>query len=307
MQVLVVGATGDVGSEAAKKSLKNGHSVKALVRETSNRDKLGSAQERIAFCTGDILDRDSLGPALDGVQGVIISIRLNPTEIKKGRTYRDVELTGVVNVVEIAKEKGVEKIVFISADGVKAGCVSDMYQSKFAAEEAIRNSGIDYTIFKPSGMFKDFDFFHIPNVFKLGETDMWPFGPVEYHMSPLSHIDLAACMADALTNAKASNITLSIGGPDSFTQGEVLNMIAREAGITANYARGVSKEQLIEGVKKNPGAGFFTPEQLQDFINDSSIDHGPVKEIFGIEFMSLSEYFKQAVPRVKAMMDQQNT
>ena len=56
----------------------------------------------------------------------------------------------------------------MSADGVGPECVSDMYQSKHQAEEAIRNSGIDYTIFKPSGMFKDFNFFHIPNVLKMG-------------------------------------------------------------------------------------------------------------------------------------------
>jgi len=305
MNILVVGATGDTGSEAAKTAVEKGHTVKALVRSTSNRNKLGEAQNRVEFCEGDMLDKASLGPAMESVEVVIISIRLNQGETQKGRTYKDVELDGVKNVVEAAKHKGIKKIVHVSADGVHSGCVSDMFQSKYQAEEAIINSGIDYTIFKPSAMFKDFDFFYIPNVLKMGETDMWPFGPVEYHITPLSHIDLAKCMVDALTNPAASNLTMSIGGPESITQGELLNMIAKEAGINANYTRGVTKEQLIEGVKKNPQKGFLTAEQLQDFVTDNTIDHAPIKDIFGVEFQTVGEYIKEAVPKVKAAMAQQ--
>jgi NADH dehydrogenase len=252
-----------------------------------------------------MLDKASLEPAMESAEAVIIAIRLNQGETQKGRTYKDVELDGVKNVVEVARQKGVKKIVHVSADGVGPDCISDMFQSKYQAEEAIINSGIDYTIFKPSAMFKDFDFFYIPNVLKMGETDMWPFGPVEYHITPLSHIDLAKCMVDALTNPAASNLTMSIGGPEAVTQGELLNMIAKEAGINANYTKGVSKEQLIEGVKKNPQERFLTAEQLQDFVTDNTIDHTPIKDIFGVEFQTVGEYVKETVPKVKTAMAQQ--
>ena len=305
MNILIVGATGDVGSEAAKAAVARGYSVKALVRPASDRDKLGDAQGEIAFCEGDMLDSASLADAVKDVRAVLISIRLNQAEMQKGRTYKDVERQGVVNIVEAAREKGLKKIIFVSADGVGPDCVSDMYQSKFQAEEAIRNAGLDYTIFRPSGMFKDFDFFHIPNVLKLGETDTWPFGPVDYHMAPLSHLDLAACMISALDNDRSSGRTISIGGPDIITQGELLTMIAREAGINARYTRGISKQQLVEQAGGNPQAGFFTPEQLQDFINDSSVDHGPVRDMFGIEFQHVGDYIRLAVPRVRALMQQQ--
>ncbi|MCK5513718.1 MAG: NAD(P)H-binding protein, partial [Deltaproteobacteria bacterium] len=203
MNVLIVGATGDVGSEAAKCAVEKGHRVRALVRNTSNREKLAEAKDKIEFSEGDILDKASLELAMEGTEALVISIRLTPGEQKKGLTYKDVELSGVKNLVEVARQKGIKKIIHVSADGVGPECVSDMYQSKHQAEEAIRNSGIDYTIFKPSGMFKDFNFFHIPNVLKMGETSMWPFGPIEFHMSPLSHIDLAKCMIDALSNPAA--------------------------------------------------------------------------------------------------------
>lgn len=305
MNVLVIGATGDVGSEAAQCALKQGHTVRALVRKTSNRDKLGQAKEKISFKEGDMLDLSSLGPAMDGMEGLIISIRLTPGEIKQGRTYQDVELGGVKNLVAVGTEKGIRKIIHVSAAGVGPRCVSDMYLAKHQAEETIRHSGLDYTIFKPSGMFKDFRAFHIPMVLKLGATNTWPTGPLHFRMNPLSHIDLAHCMVDALTNPAASNKTFDIGGPDCITLGALLNMIAREAGIEASYTQGVSKEELIERVRKNPQQSFFTAEQLEDFLNDSIIDHTPIRETFGVPFERVEAYLKKAVPAVKAALAKQ--
>lgn len=306
MNVLVIGATGDVGSEAAKAAVACGHKVFALVRPSSDKNKLGAAQQHIAFLEGDMLDRASLDRAVAGKDAVIISIRLTPGEMRKNRTYRDVEQHGVENIVAAAHNSIVRKIVFVSAAAVGPDCVSDMFQAKYAAEEAIRGSGIDYTIFRPSGMFKDFDFFHIPSVLKLGATNRWPYGPVDVHMNPLSHIDLAQCMVLALDNPRASRLTLEIGGPDCITQGDLLNIIARIAGIQTTYTEGVSKEQLIAMVRANPQQGFFTAEQLQDFIVDKKIDHRPVVDIFGLKFQTLEDYLRNAVPRIKAASAQRD-
>ena len=305
MNILVIGALGDMGSAVTKIAVQKGHSVRAFDVSKANIDKLGEAKDKVVFFEGDILVKATLEPAMAAVEAVIITIRLNQEQMQKGRGYKDVELEGVKNVVEAAKQKGVKKIVQISVDGVGPDCLSDMYQAKFQAEEAIRKSGINYTIFQASGLFKDFDFFFIPNVMKLGETNMWPFGPVDIHMCPLSHFDLAKCMVAAVDTPAASNKTLPIGGPDCITQEEALNMIAKEAGINANYTKGMSKEQLIDMVKKNPQQSFFSAEQLQDFIIDSKIDHTVIKEIFGIEFQRVGNYIKDAVPRVKAAMAKQ--
>jgi len=305
MKILVIGATGDVGSETAKIAVEKGHQVRALVRSTSNRDKLGTAKSKVEFVEGDILDKASLEKAMEGMEALVISIRLNPSEMKAGRTYKDTEETGVKNLVEVARKKGIKKIIHVTAVGVGPQCVSDMYQAKHQSEEAIRKSGINYTIFKPSGMFKDFKFFHVPNVIKMGEATKWSFGPIHFHMNPLSHIDLAKCMVSALNNPKAANKSIEIGGPDCITQGDLLNMIAKEAGINARYTEGVSKEQLIEMVKANPKKSFFSAEQIKDFINDTILDHQLIRNMFGVEFQRVQEFIKQVVPAVKANMAKQ--
>lgn len=304
MKVLIIGATGDVGSAAAQRAIAQGHQVRALVRPTSNTSRFGALAERMEFSGGDILERPSLEKALAGMDGIIISIRLTPGEMKKGRTYLDVEEQGVKNIVAAARQQGAHKIIHVSAAGVGPDCISDMYQAKHQAEEAIRSSGIDYTIFKPSGMFKDFDAFHIPTVLKLGIACTWPFGPIDFHMNPLSHLDLAACMVSALDNPRASRMTIEIGGPDCITSQDLLNMIARKAGIQTTYTEGVSKEQLVARIKSNAQKGFFTAEQIQDFILDKRIDHAPVRDLFGIDFETIAEYLETAVPRVQAALAQ---
>jgi uncharacterized protein YbjT (DUF2867 family) len=305
MNILVAGATGDVGSATTKIAVAKGHRVRALIRPTSNKDKLGEVKDKVEYAEGDLLDKASLDRAMEGMEALMIAIRLTPTDMKKGLNYTQVELNGTLNLVEAAKKKGIKKIVFVSVVGAGPKSLSDMYQGKYQAEEAIRNSGIDYTVFKPSGMFKDFQSFHIPTVLKLGETNKWPFGPVDFHMSPVSHVDIAKCMVDSLTNRAASNKTFDIGGPDLITHGDLLNMIAREAGIKANYTEGLTKEQLLEQMKKSPQRSFFTPEQIQDLINDEHIDHSILKRAFGFEFERIADYIKDTVPKVKAAMAKQ--
>ncbi len=305
MKILVVGGLGDIGSAVTRNAVEKGHSAKVFDVAGAHLDKLGETKDKVEFFGGDILDKASIEPAMEGVEAVVITIRLDHEQMQKGRTYKEVELEGIKNVVETAKQKGVKKIVHISVDGVGPDCVSDMYQSKYQAEEAVRNSGIDHTIFRSSGFFKDFYFFFIPNVLKMGETDTWPFGPVDIHMCPLSHFDLAKCMVGAVDNPAVSNKTMQIGGPDCVTQGEALNLIAKEAGVNANYTKGSSKEQLIAMVKSDPHQSFFTAEQLQDFIIDSKIDHSVIKDTFGVEFERVGDYIRKAVPRVRDALAKQ--
>ena len=241
-------------------------------------------------------------PALKSADAVLITIRLNPAQMQAGLSYDDVEFGGVRNIVDVAKQKNVKKIVFISADGVSPASVGDINRAKFKAEEAIRNSGIRYSILQSSGLYKDFELFQIPQVLRLGETDTWPFGPVEYHFSPLSHIDMARCLADAVENPAAENKTIRMGGPDCLTWGEFLTMIAKEAGINAHYTKGISKEALIEGIRKNPGNRVFSPEQIQDVLFDSVIDFKQIHDIFNMEFQRVADFLREAVPRVRAAL-----
>jgi len=299
MKVLVVGATGMVGSEVVKFAVHNNHDVTALVRQTSNRAKLEWAGDKVRFAVGDVLDNGSLERAMKAQDAVLIALRYNTQEKNPSHSFTDVELGGVLNIVNWAKKFGLQKIANISADGVHSYCKSDMFKAKYNAEEALVNSGIDYTVFKPSGLFFDFKDFHIPKLLSLGREDTWPLGRLDIRMNPLSHVDLARCMVDALTNKKASNMRIMMGGKETITQGDLLNMIAKEAGIDTIYRKGTSKEELINRARENPAKSFFKPDEIDDFLNDNVIDHQPIVDIFGFEFQTIADYLKTAILEVK--------
>lgn len=302
MNVTIIGATGDIGSHVTQCAVRKGYTVNAFDISAANIAKLGEVEKKVTFFEGNILDTASMEPALQSVDAVIITIRLNPAQMQAGLSYDDVEFGGVRNIVEVAKQKKVKKIIFISADGVSAESVGDINRAKFKAEEAIRNSGIRYSILQSSALYKDFELFQIPQVLRLGATDTWPFGPVEYHFSPLSHIDMARCLTDAVENPAAENKTIRMGGPDSLTWGEFLTMIAKQAGIKAHYTKGISKEALIEGIRKNPGNRVFSPEQIQDVLFDSVINFKQIHDIFNMEFQRVGDFLREAIPRVQAAL-----
>ena len=81
------------------------------------------------------------------------------------------------------------------------------------------------------------------------------------------------------------------------TQADLLNMIAKEAGIDTTYTEGVSKEELIEMVKNNPGRSFFSAEQIKDFFTDKVLDFKETERIFGIPFLRVGDYVKAAMAK----------
>ncbi len=301
MNIMVIGALGDVGSAVTKNAVDKGHRVTAFDVSTAHMARLGEARNKVSFFEGDVVDKSSLLPAMEGVGAVITAIRLTTEQMLRGRGYKDVELEGIKNVVEVARGKGVGKFVHLSVDGLGLGCA--MCQAKLQAEEVIRNSGMDYTIFRSSALFKELDSFFIPQALSMGDAAAdWPYGPIDIHLCPLSHQDLAHCMVSAMDNPMASNTTIVIGGPDCITLGDLLNMIVKEAGIEAYYTRGVSKEALMQSIKKNPAQSLFTARQIEDFIVDSKIDHAALRDMFGLEFQRVEDYIRQAVPRVQAAL-----
>jgi NADH dehydrogenase len=301
MHILIIGALGDVGSAATKYAVAKGHRVTAFDLSKANTATFGEARDKVAFFEGDVMDTASLLPAMEGVNAVITTIRLTTEQMLKGRSYKDVEFQGIKNVVDVARAQGVRKFVHLSVDGLCLGC--EMCQAKSQAEEVIRNSGMDYTIFRSSALFKEFDSFFIPQVLKTGNgaTD-WLYGPIDIRHCPLSHLDLAQCMVLAADNPKASNKIIPIGGPDCITLSDLLHMIAKEAGFKAHFTSSVSKEVLLQSIQNNLRQSLFTARQIQDFMLDSTIDHAAIRDMFGVEFQRMGDYIRQAVPRVRAAM-----
>ena len=119
----------------------------------------------------------TLGPALVGVDTLVISlaIRNSPIEApRRGQTFEKVDAAGTEALVAAAVLAGVRRLVYVSGAGAAADASRHWFRAKWRAEEAVRGSGITYTIFRPSWIYGPGD--HSLNRF-LGMSRWLPFVP----------------------------------------------------------------------------------------------------------------------------------
>ncbi|HET9419371.1 MAG TPA: NmrA family NAD(P)-binding protein, partial [Chthoniobacterales bacterium] len=147
---LVVGATGMLGGEICRRLLAAGKSVRALVRSTSdpvkrqNLERLGAE-----LMEGDLKDRSSLDRACRGAAAVLST----PTAIgskREGDTFQSVDLNGQMQLVDAARAANAERFIFISVSKGIGESGNPLIEAKRAVEKHLRESGLVYTIVRPS-------------------------------------------------------------------------------------------------------------------------------------------------------------
>src|SRR4051812_30141400 len=112
--ILVAGATGLVGSEICQRLIGRGESVRALVRETSSREKVEALRRSGAeLCVGDLKDPESIAAACRGVNAVISTASSTLTR-QAGDSIQSVDSAGQLNLVNAAKEANVGRFLFVS-------------------------------------------------------------------------------------------------------------------------------------------------------------------------------------------------
>src|SRR6266404_2658695 len=162
MKVFVTGATGFVGQEILRGLCEAGHSIRFLAHNPGGNVAREFASRYGAEARpGNVLDVGSLDGALGGSDAVIHLVGII-SEVGEN-IFENVHTLGSQNVLAAARRAGVRRFVHMSALGTRPDAVSRYHKSKWAAEEAVRNAGVDYTIFRPSLIYGSKD--HFVNLF----------------------------------------------------------------------------------------------------------------------------------------------
>lgn len=225
MRVLITGATGFVGRAVCEAVVREGHSVRGMARGSRSQN-LETPDAGMDWFRGSVLSPDDLRRALQGCDAVIHLVGIIG-EIGD-QTFERVHQEGTFRVVEAALSSGVRRMIHMSALGTRPAAVSRYHQTKWAAEEAVRGSGLDWTVFRPSVIYGPGDGF--VNLF--ARMSRWsPVLPVIGRgtalLQPVSVDGVARAFARALDSKAAVRQTYDLCGPDRLTLPQVLQAILR--------------------------------------------------------------------------------
>src|SRR5206468_3554400 len=151
MRVAITGGTGFVGGHLARALLADGHEVVLISRGIDRRDESIRREAGARFVAVASHDEDGLTDAFAGCAAVAHCAGIN-RQIGQ-QTYARVHVAGTAAVVAAARRAGVRKLVYLSFLRARPNCGSDYHESKWAAEEIVRQSGFDYTVLKASVLY----------------------------------------------------------------------------------------------------------------------------------------------------------
>ncbi len=144
-RIFVTGGSGFVGREVISRLLERGYAVNALAHR-----RQVVHDPRVRPVAGGLFDLRAIENGMRGCDGVIHLVGIIAEDAARDITFDRIHRQGTKNIVDAASRLGVRRYVHMSALGTRSNAVSEYHRTKYAAEEHVRASGLDWTIFRPS-------------------------------------------------------------------------------------------------------------------------------------------------------------
>ena len=214
--VLLAGATGYLGSYLLRALIEKQNQVVAIVR---NPNKLINSNENyLEIKQAEVTKPETLQDICKGIDTVISTVGI--TRQKDGLTYVDVDYQANMNLLAEAKKAGVKHFIYVSA--IKGDKYRNLkiFEAKEKFVDALKSSGLNYTIVRPNGFFSDMkDFLQMA---KSGRVYL--FGSGHQKFNPIHGEDLANAIVETLDD---TNKELTIGGPDVLSLNDISKLALR--------------------------------------------------------------------------------
>jgi len=294
--ILVVGATGVVGDMIAQGLVEQGKEVRVLVRRDSPSSQL--AQQGFATSAetlietgaqpvhGDLRDRASLDAALENVETVVTTA--NSAMCGGADSLQSVDLEGNRNLIEAARDAGVDHFTFVSLLGADPDHPDPFMQAKGQSEASLRESGMGYTILAPTAFMEVWPAMVVGLPALQGRT-VTLVGEGSRRHSFVSNRNVAAFAVAAVDQPAALNRHLAIGGPEALTWREVV----------ATYERVLERSIPVEYVAMGepvPDLPDPMPEMLEGMETyDSVVEMEETSRTFGVPLTMLETFVREQV------------
>jgi uncharacterized protein YbjT (DUF2867 family) len=317
--ILVVGATGQLGTAVVRKLAAGGQHIRALVRPSSNYQHLKQSDIDIVF--GDLRDAKSLDEACQNIDTVIATAN-SAVPREPGDSFKTVDNQGYKNLIEACQRQGVRQFIFTSVLAHPAYDRMPLPQQKRVTEQRLQNSGLEYTIFRadafmdvifplmgsdlllrgseaatvkrPFWFSKRFFNSVKDNIASKGEVGI--VGDGTTRRTYICIDDVAEFHVKAINHPQSRNTIFELGGPEALSQNDVFAIFQNifNKPLKAKYtAAAIFKvgHRLLKPF--SPAAANIMGVNYSAATIDSVIDMSQTARIFDVKLTSAEEFIRQ--------------
>ncbi len=285
MRILLTGGTGFVGRYVLRELLAQGHEVRALIRRGGVPE--GFESRNVEVVRSDI--NGALEQFMQGMDGVVHLVGIIEEIPRKKVTFEMLHTRATQNVVNAAKAVGVPRFIFVSANGASEQGVTRYQTTKWAAEEAVRKSGLEHwCVLRPGLIFGDPGMEREEFCTVLASSLIKPFpilpvfGNGLYQMQPIAVEEVAQSVVQALTFPNAHAQTIVAVGRRRLTYIELLDVVTRALGNNPRPKIKVPVSFVKLGMRFAGSMLPITPDQLTMLIAGNVADETTFYDTFSV-------------------------
>jgi NADH dehydrogenase len=294
MKVLVTGGTGFVGQKILERLLTADHQIKALVRTP----RALANQPQVETVRGDITRPETFVQQLEDCDAVINLVGIIREFPRRGITFDRLHRQATQDLLQAAQEQGVERYLQMSANGTRENAVTGYHQSKWSAEQLVRQSSCNWTIFRPSLIHGPGDMFVNLLAKLIRALPLVPvMGDGQYRLQPVHVADIATAFVAALERTDCHEQTYSCCGPQAYSYDAILDLIGAAVGRRRPVLKVHQPLPLVRpliGALQRVPLFPMTSDQLQMLLEENVCADNSWAETFGLNLQefgpSIGEY-----------------
>jgi uncharacterized protein YbjT (DUF2867 family) len=221
--IVVFGGTGMLGRQIVDRLQSKGNSVRVVTRDRALVQPVGSVE----LVAADLHDRDSLVVALTGATAVVCTVQGGQGKGKKNGP-RGIEGSGIPALIQEARDAPIEHFIYLSSASAHADNPVDFFRLKFQAERALSESGLPYSILRPTHLMDTWVKTLAEPLAKNGRALV--LGSGKNPVSWVAGTDVARVAGD-LTCHPGQGQTSDLGGPEALTIRQANELVAAWLGV----------------------------------------------------------------------------
>lgn len=280
---LIVGATGELGSRIARRLLAQNRAVRILTRESSNYWELERAGAEVVF--GDLKNPETLAAACRDVSRVLTTASAS---MRGGDdTLESVDREGTAHLIEAAKQAGTGQFVYVSAYGFEADSPLPLARYKAENEQRLKNSGLNYTILKPTMFMEVWIGFLLGSQLQQGgAVTILGDGNVKHAFVAID--DVADLAVAVLGHDAARNAEIPLSSPTPASYRDIIALIEEATGYPIEV-------HTVELGQEMPGLPPLVTELWTMMIEagDVSLDVTDTANTFDLRLKTVPEYVRE--------------